>query len=84
VSVQVSSTPASVRRIGETMRITATVEQAQGGVWCASTPGVMVYASTREEALRDVRSGAAGLMSYLRAQGWEFGESSAESVSLEI
>lgn len=66
------------------MRITAIVEQAQDGAWCASTPGVMVYASTREEALQGVRSGAAGLIVYLKAQGWEFSESSSECVSLEI
>lgn len=66
------------------MRITAIVEQAQDGAWSACTPGVMVYASTREEALRGVRTGAAGLMGYVHAQGWELRESSAESVSLEI
>lgn len=69
---------------GIKMKITAIVEQAQGGAWSAYTPGVMVYASTREEALQGVRSGAAGLMVYLQAQGWEFSESRSESVSLEI
>lgn len=66
------------------MRITAIVEQAQGGAWSACTPGVMVYASTREEALQGVRSGLGGLIGYLKAQGWEFLESSGEFVSLEI
>ena len=66
------------------MRITTIVEQSQDGAWSAYTPGVMVYASTREEALQGVRSGAAGLIGYLKAQGWQFFESSAECVILEI
>lgn len=66
------------------MRITAIVEQAQDGAWSACTPGVLVYASTREEALQGVQRGAVGLLAYLHAQGWKFSESSAECVSLEI
>jgi predicted RNase H-like HicB family nuclease len=66
------------------MRITAIVEQAQDGAWSACTPGVMVYASTREEALQGVRNGAAGLLEYLSSQGWQFFESGSELVSLEV
>lgn len=66
------------------MKITAIVEQAQDGAWSACAPGVMVYASTREEALLGLQRGRVELMAYLHAQGWQFFESSAECVILEI
>lgn len=66
------------------MRITAIVEQAADGVWCASTSGVLAYALTREDALQGVRMGAVGLLAYVRDQGCRLSESSAESVNMEI
>lgn len=66
------------------MKITAIVEQAADGVWSASTPGAIVNASTREEALQGVQRGIEGLLSYLKAQGWELLESNAEFVDMEV
>ena len=69
------------------MRLAASVEQDNDGVWTAVASGNLAAVgsgTTKDEALGDLRRSLSVLILYLKAQGEEVPESTVEVMCLDV